>query len=50
MEETGIALRFEKGEREGRSLGCWGWGARKLLVGDEIRVRGMFMMERTEDS
>jgi hypothetical protein len=45
MEETGIALRFEKGEREGRSLGCRGWGARKLLVGDEIRVRGMFMME-----
>lgn len=45
MEKTGIALRFEKEERGGRSLGCWGWGARKLLVGDGIRVGGMFMME-----
>jgi hypothetical protein len=34
MEETGIALRFEKDRGGGRSLGYEGWGARKLLAGD----------------
>jgi hypothetical protein len=49
MEKTGIALRFEKEERERRSLGCWGWGCTEI-TGRRQDKEGRDAHDRTKDT